>query len=265
DLGSTNGTKLNGATVKEAIVHPQDVIQAGTIEMRLIDSSKGNIIALPEVQTKPVERYETDKVSDVEHQPGPAYQSTKLVFPGGMIPAASVKMMEIYRQIDSLVDSDVGVLLAGETGTGKEMLARMLHLSGKRAQGNFVAMNCAAIPSELVEAELFGIGEKVATNVSRREGKMVLAHKGSLFLDELEAFPMAMQAKVLRALEEKKVTPVGQHQQVAADFRLIAATNEDPADLIRTGKLREDLYHRIAGVEITIPPLRERKEDLPLL
>lgn len=265
DLGSTNGTRVNGAKVKEAIIRPKDKIQLGTVQMVLNDTSDEEIIKVPPDSRDTGDRLETDKVGAAFTRRESGFQSSKLILPEGMVMGTSGAMNQIYRKLDSLVDSDVSVLLTGETGTGKEMLARILHLSGKRAKSRFVAVNCAAIPSELVEAELFGIGERVATDVSRRDGKMAMAHQGTLFLDELEAFPIGMQAKILRAIEEKHVTPVGHHEPVSADFRLIAATNEDPADLISGKKLREDLYHRIAGVEISIPPLRERKEDLPTL
>jgi transcriptional regulator with PAS, ATPase and Fis domain len=196
---------------------------------------------------------------------GNLFISDKLVFPHGMIPGTSAKMTELFQRLDALADSDFSVLLIGETGTGKEMFAQTLHYSSKRSRGPFVAINCAAIPSELIEAELFGIGEKVATDVVARTGKIVAANHGTLFLDELSAFPIGLQSKVLRVLDERKVTPVGKNAPERVDFRLICATNEDPQELIRSGKLREDLYHRIATVELQIPPLRERKEDLPVL
>lgn len=265
DLGSTNGTRVNGARVERVLIRPKDIIQAGTVSIRVIHSAGSEIVALADRKETEVERLDTDKVGTAPSHGHSGFFSSKLVLPEGMVLGNSPKMIEIYRKLDSLADSDVSVLLTGETGTGKEMLARILHLSGKRAGARFLAVNCAAIPSELVEAELFGIGDRVATNVGRRDGKMVMADKGTLFLDELEAFPMGMQAKILRAIEEKKVTPVGHHEPVNADFRLIAATNEDPADLISGKKLREDLYHRIAAVEIAVPALRHRKEDLPVL
>jgi transcriptional regulator with PAS, ATPase and Fis domain len=140
----------------------------------------------------------------------------------------------------------------------------MVHLSSKR-RGAFVPVNCAAIPSELLEAEMFGIGERVATNVSQRKGKIAAADGGTLFLDELSAFPYGLQSKILRAIEEKVIHPVGETRAIRVDFRLISATNEEPKELIREGRLRHDLYHRLAGVEFHIPPLRERKEDLEVL
>lgn len=264
DLGSTNGTRVNGDRVEQVLIHPKDIIQAGTVRIRVAHSTGTDLVALTDGGVKEADRFETDKVG-ASGQGLSGFHSSKLVLPEGMVLGNSPKMIDIYRKLDSLADSDVSVLLTGETGTGKEMIARILHLSGRRAAARFLPVNCAAIPSELVEAELFGIGDRVASNVGRREGKMAMADKGTLFLDELEAFPVGMQAKILRALEEKKVTPVGHHEPVRADFRLIAATNEDPADLISGKKLREDLYHRISAVEIAVPALRHRKDDLPVL
>ncbi|MCI0411599.1 sigma 54-interacting transcriptional regulator [bacterium] len=265
DLGSTNGTRLNGKKVNESEIHPGDLIHAGIVELSLVEADQNKIVRIPE-RTPTSSHAGTDKMDDIaRHVADNIFVSEKLVFPEGMIPGTSPKMREIYQRIFSLVDSDVNILLQGETGTGKEMFAQMLHLSGKRSKGPFIAINCAALPSELIEAELFGIGEKIATDVGPRTGKIELADEGTLFLDELSAFPIGLQSKILRAIEEKKVTPVGKHVPVQVDFRLISATNEDPQELIRTGRLREDLYHRIATVELVVPPLRERREDLTLL
>ena len=264
DLGSTNGTKLNGHKVAESEIKPGDLIRAGAVELRVAESEMDKLVRVPKDRISPKELAHTDRVTTRgQMQAGDIFISGKLVFPEGMIPGKSAVMMDIYQKLHSIVDSDISVLLTGETGTGKEMFARMLHLSGKRSQGPFVAVNCAAIPADLLEAELFGIGEKVATGVSQRTGKIPTADKGTLFLDELSAFPLELQAKILRAIEERSVTPVGKHVPIPVDFRLVCATNEEPRELMRSGRLREDLYHRIATLEVSIPPLRERKEDLP--
>jgi transcriptional regulator with PAS, ATPase and Fis domain len=266
DLGSTNGTRLNGSLVKVSIIKPNDVIHAGIVEFKVRELDKQKLVQLPVEKSRPHLTESTEKVGDVASSLQESiFTSSKVVFPQGMIPGKSQRMMEIYQRIHSLSESSVNILLTGETGTGKEMFAHMLHLSGKRASGPFVAVNCAAIPSELLETELFGIGEKVATDVSQRKGKIQLADQGTLFLDELGAFPIGLQAKVLRVIEEKTVTRIGEHHPVAVDFRMIAAMNEEPSELIQSGKMRQDLYHRVSTVEITIPPLRERKEDIPLL
>lgn len=266
DLESKNGTLLNGTPVSEATLQTGDIIQAGIIQLRAESiRSDSEPIRLSKFQ-EATDQTETDKVG---HLPlsgkEPIYSFPKLIFPEGYIIGKSGAMFEIYGKLQSVVDSDINVLLYGETGVGKEMVARTLHFSSQRAQGPFIAVNCAAIPTDLAEAELFGIGERVATNVAGRKGKMVLADKGSLFLDELSSFPMALQAKVLRAIEERIVYPVGDHRPQKVDFRLVSATNQDPRELIRVEKLREDLYHRIATVEFHIPPLRERQGDIEIL
>lgn len=266
DLKSTNGTLLNGKAIDSALLKPGDKIEAGALTIR-VESSSGEI---QKIEFHPGEGIagipQTDRLGQVElGTEEVAFSFPELVPPPGMILGKSPVMMEIYRKLHSISDSDLSILFVGETGTGKDFLSKMVHLSSNRANGPFIAVNCAALPSELIEAELFGIGEKVATNVSQRKGKIAAAEGGTLFLDELGAFPIGLQAKILRAIEDKVITPIGENKHLSIDFRVLAATNEEPADLIRTGKLREDLYHRIAAVEIHVPPLRDRKEDLEIL
>jgi transcriptional regulator with PAS, ATPase and Fis domain len=266
DLGSTNGTRLNGIKIQEHQLKPGDKIQAGVVECGL-HNSDDEMLMQPdskEIQAPQMER--TDEIGNFSPVQEDSYYSFPgLVLPEGMVLGRSKKMLEIYQRLHSLADSDVSIMLIGETGAGKELFARTLHLSGKRAGGPFVAVNCAAIPDELAEAELFGIGEKVATDVKERKGKLLLANGGTLFLDELSAFPVPLQAKILRALEERIVYPVGEHKGIPVNFRVISATNMEPQELISTQRLREDLYHRVAAVEIQIPPIRERKDDLKVL
>jgi transcriptional regulator with PAS, ATPase and Fis domain len=163
-----------------------------------------------------------------------------------------------------LVQGDVPVLFLGETGVGKELLARILHDSSPRRQGPFVAVNCAAIPADLLEAEMFGIGKGVATGVAERRGKFQMAEGGTLLLDEIGDMPLPLQAKLLRALQEKEVQPVG-GAPVAVHIRVIAATNSDLPGRMEDGRFRSDLYFRIAGFALRVPPLRERPEDVPAL
>jgi DNA-binding NtrC family response regulator len=266
DLGSTNGTSLNGEKIKEAVLKVGDVIQAGVVQLTVQTSSRETepIALLPEPLV--VDRLKTDRVSAIGPGSGEnLFSFPKLVLPDGAILGKSPAMLEIYEKLHAILDSDVNIFFIGETGSGKEVLARAVHLSSRRAHAPFIAVNCAAIPADLVEAELFGIGDRVATNVSQRKGKLAAAAGGTLFLDELEAFPLPLQAKVLRALEERAVTPIGEHKTIPVDFRLLCATNQEPDDLMRSNKLREDLYHRLSTVEIHIPPLRDRKEDLEVL
>ena len=266
DLGSTNGTLLNGKQVDSNVIRPGDVIEAGAITIHVERASDEiEAISLSENKAR-LDSFETDRLGQVsliaEEIP---FSFPKLKLPSEMILGKSQSMMEIYKKLHSIADSDLNILFVGETGTGKDFLSRMVHLSSKRANGPFVAVNCAALPSELFEAELFGIGEKVATNVNQRKGKIAAAEGGTLFLDELGSFPIGLQAKILRAIEEKKITPIGINKEMPVDFRVLTATNEDPQELMRTGKLREDLYHRLAAAEFYVPPLRDRKEDLEIL
>ena len=267
DLGSTNGTALNGKTIIESPIRHGDFIQAGTLRIK-VESSDDEIQSIQPIieMTIPDQSQSTDRVTVIPVRDAePIYSFSNLVFPEGLIPCKSSSMLEIYQKIHSICKSDTNVMLVGETGTGKEMMATMIHHSSNRANKPFVAINCAAIPQDLAETELFGIGEKVATNVNQRKGKMMLADQGTLFLDELSAFPYPLQAKVLRAVQDKCITPVGENRSIPVDFRLISATNQEPSELIRDQKLREDLYHRLATVEIDLPPLRERSEDVEVL
>jgi two-component system response regulator HupR/HoxA len=170
-------------------------------------------------------------------------------------------MLGLYRQLRDVAHSDVPVLLMGETGVGKELLAQMLHVSSPRRDGPFVAVNCAAIPAELLEAEMFGIGKGVATGVNERPGQFQLARGGTLFLDEIGDMPPALQAKVLRALQGREIQPVG-GPPVRFEARVITATNTDLDARIERGQFRSDLYYRVAGFVLRVPALRERREDI---
>ena len=264
DLGSTNGVLLNGERVQEAPIREGDRIQAGAALLRVRAAPRdASHLSLPQTPPLTPDGYCTDEVGNLRIQEEASlFAFPRLVFPEGMVVGRSPAMFEVYQKLDALARAEVNVLLEGETGTGKELLARTLHLSSSRAMGPFVAVNCPAVPSELAEAEFFGIGDRVATGVAKRKGFLAQADGGTLFLDEVGAFPAALQAKVLRVIEEKTVIPVGESAAERLDFRLIAATNLDPRELIRRGQLREDLFHRLAGVEILVPPLRKRKEDL---
>ena len=174
-------------------------------------------------------------------------------------------MREVQKAIGLLADSDATVLLLGETGTGKEVVARAIHRHGRRAKSPFVAVNCAAIPSELLESLLFGHVRGAFTGaVSDRPGSFREAHGGTLFLDEIGDMDLAMQAKLLRSLQERVVTPVG-GKPVPVDVRVIAATHRDLQQAVQDGRFREDLYYRLGVVPVALPPLRERLADiLPL-
>ncbi len=176
----------------------------------------------------------------------------------------SESIKHLHAMIQRIAPMPTTVLLSGESGTGKEVLARALHEVSARAQRPFVPVNCAAIPAELIESELFGHVRGAFTGAGEgRNGLFYYAHGGTLFLDEIGELPLAMQTKLLRVLEERKLRPVGSEQEVPVDVRIIVATNRDLAAEIAAGRFRQDLYFRLAVVELALPPLRERLEDLP--
>jgi len=195
----------------------------------------------------------------------PALGPARLEFPAGCLPGRSPAMLSLYGQMLPLIDGDIPVLILGETGVGKEHLARTLHDSSARRRGPFVAINCAAIPTDLLESELFGIGKGVATGVAERAGKFQLAEAGTLFLDEIGDMPLDLQAKLLRALQEKEVQPVGSPRPIRVDIRVVAATNSDLLERVNAGRFRRDLYYRVAGYVLQVPTLRERRDDIPAL
>jgi transcriptional regulator with GAF, ATPase, and Fis domain len=175
-------------------------------------------------------------------------------------------MHRIFETIDKIADTDVTVLIRGESGTGKELVANALHYRSPRRAQPMIKMNCAALSRELVESELFGHERGAFTGaIARREGKFEAADGGTLFLDEVGDMPLETQAKLLRAIQEKEFERVGGNEAIKVDVRLIAATNQDLEAGVRAGRFREDLYYRLRVVELVIPPLHERREDIPLL
>jgi two-component system response regulator AtoC len=174
-------------------------------------------------------------------------------------------MQRVYDLISQVGPSKASIFVIGETGTGKELVARALHAHSGRS-GLFVPINCAAIPADILESELFGYVRGAFTGAHKdRVGKFELAHGGTLFLDEITEMNPALQAKLLRVLQENRVDPLGSNNSIEVDVRIIAATNRNPLEAVRAGRLREDLYYRLHVVGIQLPPLRERREDIPLL
>lgn len=267
DLGSKNGTFLNGLPVREGTPRPGDEIQVGPARLHLIETAGAPArlaFAWEDPRFTPPPGRETRTSAGEEMD---TRQAPSLRFPAGYIPGTAPALLAVYSAMEALAATsanDLPVLLLGETGVGKEPLARTLHNSSSRRGGPFVALNSAAIPADLLEAELFGIGRGVATGVTGRPGRFELARGGTLFLDEIGDLPIPLQAKLLRALQEKEITPVG-GAPLPLDARVVSATHADLGEKVRSGQFRPDLYYRLAGVVLEVPPLRERREDIPAL
>ncbi len=200
------------------------------------------------------------EVSALRRQVGESFRSGEPLV--GRTPA----MLELFKTIGRVAASDAAVLILGESGTGKEVIARAIHYHSRRREGAFVAVNMTALPSELIEAELFGHERGAFTGaVEARSGRFREAQGGTLLLDEIGDLPLALQAKLLRVLQERVVSPLGGKQAVPIDVRIIASTHRDLEELVREGRFREDLYFRLNVVPLRIAPLRERRADIPLL
>jgi len=184
----------------------------------------------------------------------------------GLLLGKSPEIRKLRNQTRKLARSQAPVFISGESGSGKELVARMIHLQGPRREGPFIAVNCGAIPSELMESEFFGHKKGSFTGaVENKDGLFRSANGGTLFLDEVADLPLAMQVKLLRAIQEKAVRPVGDTKEVPVDIRVLSATHKNLPELVQEGSFRQDLFYRINVIELAVPPLRERPDDIPLL
>ncbi len=236
DSGSTNGTFADGIRVIEAEVPAGTTLRLGGTSVRI------------EITDEPafLEVSNADSFADLV--------------------GASFEMRRIYAMLERIATTDTTVLVLGETGTGKDVVARAIHGASRRARGPFVPIDCGAVPENLFESELFGhVRGSFSGAVSDRKGVFEEADGGTLFLDEIGELPLAMQAKLLRAIETRSIRRVGSNTAKPVDVRIVAATNRSLARAVNEGLFREDLYYRLAVVEIPIPPLRARKEDIPVL
>ncbi len=265
DLASKNGTFVNGISVGETKLYSDDEIRFGPVCLQLTEAaSKDGALAVTLAVPQPADRFQEAQETPLAKAGTPA-PIPPLAFPEGYVVGRSAAMIALYRQLLAVAASDLPVLLVGETGVGKEYLARILHASAGRRSSPFVGFNCAAIPAELLESELFGVGERVATGVAARPGKFRQAQGGTLFLDEIAEMSTALQAKILRVLQEREVDPVGARLPLSLDVRIVASTNIELDRLVREKAFRQDLYYRLAGLVVEIPPLRRRRQDIPLL
>ncbi|MCP3958086.1 MAG: FHA domain-containing protein [bacterium] len=269
DLDSKNGTFVNGEQVRDtATLAPGDLIELGQARLRLEAVDAEDVELGLALDHGPAETGSgrrppgetTELHSSLQDDRRPA--ASELVLPAGYVPGESPAMRTLYAQMRPLARGELPILILGETGVGKEYVARILHSSSLRSSGPFVAINCAAIPAELLEAELFGIERGVASGVTGRTGKFHQARGGTLFLDEIGDMSADLQAKLLRALQEKEIQPVG-GRAVATDVRIVAATNTDLKTRIEEGAFRRDLYYRLAGSTLIVPTLAERQQDIP--
>jgi len=236
DLGSTNGTKLAGARVESAIVPPGSVLKVGEVEIAIRPAQQ-------KVEVPPSDRTEL----------GPAI-------------GKSLAMRTIFGILERIAPTEATVLLEGETGTGKDVLARAIVAHSQRTSGPFVVVDCGAVSYSLIESELFGHERGAFTGaVSSRQGAFELADGGTVFLDEIGELPLDVQPKLLRVLETKEFRRVGGNKTLRSNVRVVAATKRDLMREVAAGKFREDLYFRLAVVPIAVPPLRARRDDIPLL
>lgn len=263
DLGSKNGTLVGDRPVEQQALRLGDEVAFGATLWVLETVAEDDVELAVEVEPHTGHGEATsirEATSPLGTEASDLPDGVRL--PPGIVAGISPAMIELYQQLAALRHSNVAVLILGETGVGKEHVAHAVHLGSTRRDGPFVAINCAAVPSELLEAELFGVGKGVATGVAARRGKIREAAGGTLMLDEIGELQPPLQAKLLRLLQEKEVAPLGERAQ-PVDVRFVAATNADLGSRIEQDRFRADLYYRLAGYELMVPPLRDRVVDLP--
>ncbi|MBX3251282.1 MAG: sigma 54-interacting transcriptional regulator [Myxococcales bacterium] len=236
DLDSTNGTFVNRVRIREAWLKPGCTVTLGTTELRFASTD------------------ETFRIVPSERS-----RFQELI-------GRDAKMREIYAILEKIGPTDATVVIEGETGTGKEVVARSVHLASRRASGPFMVFDCGAVPENLIESELFGHEKGSFTGaIGTRQGIFELANGGTVFLDELGELALDLQPKLLRVLEQREVKRVGGTKPIKVDVRVVAATNRDLEDEVRGGRFREDLFYRLSVVRLMLPPLRKRKDDIPIL
>ena len=261
-LPDGNGLELVDLIQEMPIPIPVAVITAhGNMDTAILAMKKGafdfiskpvDLVALRHLISSALKTTETSVVKD---------RRTRHILLGD-----SPQMREIRSKINKLALSQAPIYISGESGSGKELVAKLIHRQSARSSGAFVAINCGAIPHELMESEFFGHRKGSFTGAhSDKQGLFQAAHGGTLFLDEVADLPLALQVKLLRALQEKRIRPVGDNREIPVDIRLLSATHKNLNDMVANGSFRQDLYYRINVIDLHVPPLRERPEDLPEL
>ena len=236
DLDSTNGTFVNRVRIKEAYLKPGCTVTLGKSDL-LFQSLDERVEILPVKREK-----------------------------FGRIVGKSLRMREIFGILEKIAPTGATVVIEGETGTGKEVVARTVHEESRRADGAFVVFDCGAVPENLIESELFGHEKGSFTGaIMARQGLFEVAQGGTIFLDEIGELSLDLQPKLLRALEQREIRRVGSNKAIKVDVRVVVATNRNLEEEVKAGRFREDLYYRLTVVRVVLPPLRERKEDIPLL
>ncbi|MEM9193917.1 MAG: sigma 54-interacting transcriptional regulator [Myxococcota bacterium] len=236
DLESTNGTFVNRVRVREAFLKPDCSVLLGKSELRFM----------------PVDERVRIVPSDDKRF--------------GELIGGNAKMREIYAILEKIAPTDATLVIEGETGTGKEVVARTIHQQSRRREGSFMVFDCGAVPENLIESELFGHEKGAFTGaIQTRQGVFEMAHGGTVFLDELGELALDLQPKLLRVLEQREVKRVGGYKPIKVEVRVVAATNRDLEAEVAAGRFREDLFYRLSVVRVGLPPLRKRKEDIPLL
>lgn len=217
--------------------------------------------------SKPINQIHLDQLlKKALNQPKPEHEFGEITLENDLLIGRSPPIQNLRTAIKKIARSQAPVFVTGESGTGKEVVANLIHRLSNRSEGPFIAINCGAIPTELMESELFGHKKGSFTGaIQDKQGLILSAHGGSLFLDEIAELPLSMQVKLLRAVQEKKIRPVGSDQEIDVDFRVISASHQDLELLVRQGKFRQDLFFRIHVMDIMLPPLRERGGDILLL
>jgi two-component system NtrC family response regulator len=255
-LAFAPGTKVIVVTGREEREHALAAVALGAYDYyrKPIDADELSLLVRRALQLYRLEQENRRLADEASGEPLPG------------VVARSGAMIDVCRLVERVAPSNISVLFVGDSGTGKELLARALHARSPRADGPFVAINCAAIPEHLLESELFGHERGAFTGAVRRSrGRFELAQGGTLLLDEIVDMPLALQAKLLRVLQERIIQRVGGREDIPLDTRIVSATHQDLPGLVEEGEFREDLYYRISELTVEIPPLRERPEDVVLL